>query len=196
MGKIISNGERTSREVILKKAAELFRKYGYAASSMRMLAESVGIEAPSLYNHIGNKLELLQVICFSVADEYNIHLDELEETKLSGLEKIESLTRFHIRMMIRKFDEVYVANHEWKQLTDNYLSDFLQQRRQYENRMVLIFKSAIKKKEILPIESYVAVLTILSAVRGIETWHRHKKSISPKKLEDDMTHHLLNGLTN
>lgn len=195
MGKIISNGEQTSREVILKKAGELFRKHGYAATSMRMLAESIGIEAPSLYNHIGNKHELLQVICFSVADEYTIHMDELETTRMSGIAKIESLIRFHIKMMIRKFDEVYVANHEWKQLKDPYLTDFLQQRRQYENRMVQIFKSAIRKKEILPIESYVAVLTILSAVRGIETWHRHKKNISPRKLEDDMTNHLLNGLT-
>lgn len=195
MGKIKSNGEQTSRDIIFRKAAGLFRRYGYTGTSMRILAESIGVEAPSLYNHIGSKSELLHVICFAVADEYNLHLQQLEETKSTGIEKIESLIRFHIQMMIKRFDEVYVANHEWKQLNDPQLNAFLQQRKVYENKMVLIFKSAIRKKEIKSIEPYVAVLTILSAVRGIETWHRHKKNISPKKMEEDMTHHLLKGLT-
>lgn len=196
MSKIKTNGKQSSKEIISKKAAVLFRTHGYNSCTMRQLAESMDIEAPSLYNHIGSKSELLESICFSVADEYNVHIDSLEEMKMTGVEKIENLIRFHIRIMIRLYNEVYVANHEWKQLPNPHLSNFLQQRRQYENKMVLIFTSAIRKKEILPIEPYVAVLTVLSAVRGVETWQRHKKGITPQQLEDDMTQHLLNGLIN
>ena len=42
---------------------------------------------------------------------------------------------------------------------------------------------------------HVAVLIILSAVRGLEFWQRHKKNINVADLEKDMVTHLLNGLT-
>jgi hypothetical protein len=42
----------------------------------------------------------------------------------------------------------------------------------------------------------VAVLTMLSSVRGLEFWQRHKKNISTQVLEDDMVTHLLSGITN
>ena len=46
-----------------------------------------------------------------------------------------------------------------------------------------------------PTNPYVAVLTILSAVRGLEFWQQHKKNISSQVLEDDMVNHLLKGIT-
>ena len=38
------------------------------------------------------------------------------------------------------------------------------------------------------------MLTLLSAVRGLEFFHRHKKNISTKVLQDDMVTHLLKGM--
>jgi AcrR family transcriptional regulator len=48
----------SKREVILIRAATMFKDKGFAASSMRDLAETVGIEAASLYNHIKSKSEI------------------------------------------------------------------------------------------------------------------------------------------
>ena len=52
----------------------------------------------------------------------------------------------------------------------------------------------ILKKEFKNIHPQVAVLTILSAVRGLEFWYRHKKNIKIKELESNILDHLLNGL--
>ena len=51
-------------------------------------------------------------------------------------------------------------------------------------------------KEFKPTNPYVAVLTILSAVRGLEFWQQHRKNISNQVLEDDMVNHLLKGIIN
>jgi AcrR family transcriptional regulator len=50
----------TPREEILDAAAELFTSRGYAATSTRMIAGSVGIRQASLYYHFANKEELLE----------------------------------------------------------------------------------------------------------------------------------------
>jgi len=194
MARIVSSKNTTKKEVIIKKAAILFRKKGFAASSMRELAESIGVEASSLYNHIGSKIELLQSICFKVANDFTIHLNEIENTTSPVVSKLENIIRFHINMMLNNYDEVFVANHEWKQLEEPFLSNFLNQRKIYESRLIELVNQGILKKEFKNIHPQVAVLTILSAVRGLEFWHRHKKNVKIKELESNILDHLLNGL--
>lgn len=194
MAKIKSGKNASKKDIIIKKAALLFRTKGFNAASMRELAEVVGVEAPSLYNHIGSKSELLQAICFKVANEFTTQLDETENINTGITNKIELIIRFHINMMLEEFDEVFVANHEWKHLQEPFLSNFLNQRRGYEKKLVTLIEEGIKKKELKNINPYVVVLTLLSAVRGLEFWQRHKKNISTKVLEDDMVAHLLKGI--
>lgn len=194
MAKINPGKNATRKDLITKKASALFRIRGFNAASMRELAETLGVEAPSLYNHIGSKSELLQAICLKVAGEFTAQLHATESTGLTNIKKIETIIRFHIRMMMDQFDEVFVANHEWKHLKEPFLSDFLNQRRVYEKRLVALIGEGIKLKEFRRTDPYVAALTLLSAVRGLEFWHRHKKKVFPKVLEKDMVDHLLKGI--
>lgn len=194
MAKIKPGKNETKKDVILEKASSLFKSKGFAAASMRELAEAVGVEAPSLYNHIGSKSELLEAICIKIANEFTAQLNKAEQIKSGVISIIENIIRFHISMMLEKYNEVYVANHEWKHLEEPFLSDFLQQRRSYEKRLVLLIEKGIASKEIKDLNPYVVVLNILSAVRGLEFWHRHKKNVSPEVLENDMVLHLLKGI--
>jgi hypothetical protein len=59
---------------------------------------------------------------------------------------------------------------------------------------VSIVEEGIAKKEFKKLDPFVAVLTILSAVRGLEFWFRHRRNIREKELEDNMVIHLMNGL--
>ncbi len=195
MAKIKARLNGTKKDAIIQSAAGLFRRKGFKASSMRELAEAIGVEAPSLYNHIGNKAELLQSICFKIAAAFTEHLQMVEKSNEPVLKKLEQLIRFHISIMLDEYDEVFVANHEWKHLEEPYLTDFLNQRRLYEKRMTELIKEGIANNELKNIQPHVAVLTILSAVRGIEFWQRHISAIGAKELEENMVDHLLNGLT-
>ncbi len=194
MAKIKPGKNGSKKEVIIQKASALFRVKGYSASSMRELAELVGVEAPSLYNHIGSKSELLHAICFTVAGEFTAHLERTENSSESKVSMIEKIIRFHIKMMLERFDGVFVANHEWKHLKEPGLGNFLNQRRSYEKRLVALVKAGIRLKEFKGANPYVTVLTLLSAVRGLEFWLRHKKNFSAQVLENDMVDHLLKGM--
>ena len=194
MAKIITGKNGTKKDVITKKASRLFKEKGFSATSMRDLAEAIGVEAPSLYNHIGSKNEILQEICFKIANLFTAHINKVEVSSHSVLDKIELIIRFHIKMMLEEYESVYLSDHEWKHLPEPYLSNFKNQRRSYRARLADIIQLGIKNKELKNINSYVAGLTILSAISGIESWHRSKKKVDARSLEENMVKILIDGL--
>jgi TetR/AcrR family transcriptional regulator, cholesterol catabolism regulator len=190
----VQRRKASKKELILQKAASMFRQKGFAATSMRDLAETVGIEAASLYNHIQSKSEILQEITSRISDDCNEHLNSLDNNGMTSLQKIESLIRFHVQMMLTRFEDYYVMINEWMHLSEPYLTNFSLQRRSYVQKMESIIEEGIANKEIKPVIPYVIVLTILSSVRGLEFWHRSRQRITPAEMEENMVNHLLYGL--
>ena len=194
MPRIKSSDQNSRKDIIIKQALLLFRSKGYRATSMRDLAENLGIEAPSLYNHIKSKEDLLREICFKIANDFHTQLDTLEQAGEASIKQVEDLIRFHIKMMLERYEEVHISNHEWHHLKEPYHTEFLNQRRRYEKRFETIIEKGVTKKQIRKLNPYIAVLTILSAVRGIEFWHRKKRNVSPSELEENMVAHLIEGI--
>lgn len=184
----------SKKGLILLKAAAMFRQRGFSATSMRDLAEAVGIEAASLYNHIRSKQEILEAICFDMANLFNEHMDQVEASSENTIAKIEQVLRFHIRQMIDNYEQVFVTDREWRHLAEPYLSNFQTQRRTYRKRFAALIEEGIDKKEIRRIDAPTAVLILLHAIGGIESWHRSRKKINARELEDNMLTILIDGL--
>jgi len=194
MARIRTGKDGSRKEVIVKAAAALFLEKGYKASSMRDLAERVGVEAASLYNHIRSKTELLHDICFNVANVFWEHINKVESSDAKPIEKLETLLRFHIKQMLENFQEVYISDREWRYLTDPYLSNFQNQRRNYRKRFAAIIEQGVVSGEINKIDASTAVLIVLHAVSGIESWHRSTHKISGEELEENMITILIDGV--
>jgi len=194
MAKIITGKNGSKKEVIIQKAATLFRKKGFAATSMRDIAASIGVEAPSLYNHIESKNAILKEVCFRVAQLFMNNLKEVELCPELNLVKIEKIIRFHISMMTEEYESVSISDHEWMHLPEPFLSDFKTQRRNYRSRLAAILQKGIDNKEISVVNPYIAVLTILSAIGGIESWQRSGKKVDVKSVAETMVRILVDGL--
>lgn len=194
MAKISTTDSTTRKEIIRKTAAALFRQKGYNATSMRHLAEGIGIEAASLYNHISSKEELLKDICFTVANSFVAHMDAVENSNLNPAAQLEELVRFHIRMRLEQFEEVAVNNNEWKHLKEPHLTEFVQLRRFYQKRWEAIIEKGIEQKLFKPVNTYVAVLTILGAMRSVEFWQRSKRNVTAEHLENDIVNMLTSAM--
>ena len=194
MSKIKTSRKTSPNDVICAHAALLFREKGYNAASMRELADRMGIEAPSLYNHIGSKAEMLENICNNVSAIFIQEARQIQVSELSPEKKLEALIRQHIKITFRLFNEVYVSNYEWKHLPTDALELFLAQRRNYEQVWVQVLKAGMVQKEFRKSHPHITVLTILSALKGIEFVHKYRGHLSNRVLENNIVNQLLKGV--
>ena len=92
-------GYATQREQILARAAELFARQGYTATSMNQVALACGVSKPSLYHYVRDKYQLL----VEIAEDHVGRLRALVET--TQQRSLEPQAR--LRELIASFLEVY-----------------------------------------------------------------------------------------
>jgi AcrR family transcriptional regulator len=184
------------KEQIFRTAAELFREKGYVASSMRDLAQRLGIEAASLYSHIRSKEEILHNICFEMAVEFRKSLEEVEKQKdLTASEKLRRGIIGHVQVMARDLTASAVFMNEHRHLSEPFLRDFLLLRINYINRFKAIIEDGVKAGEFKSnIDVKLAVMTLFSSFNWMPQWYDPGGHIDPVELGRQLTDMLVNGL--
>lgn len=187
--------ETTRRKEVIHMAQRLIRLQGYKAMSMRDLAKALGIEAPSLYNHIRSKEEILKITCFEMADRFISALDEVNDIYFNAEQKLRMATENHISIITSNLDMAHVFLYEWKHLSEPYLSDFIVLRNRYERGFTEIIKTGEQEGLFKEIDTKFAVLTILSSLNWIIEWYNPEGSMTPKQIAEKLSDFILSGLT-
>jgi AcrR family transcriptional regulator len=183
-----------TKKKILDEASKLFQERGYLASSMRDLAERVGLKASSLYSHIGSKEELLQKICFDSARGYLEGMRTIEESDMTPTQKVEQLILLHIQIATTDVTSMTIFSDEWRHLSEPYLQEFRNIRRDYERRFGRILQQGMEAGEFTEMNLTVCLSTIFTSLRWLHRWYPGKRTISMKTLETDLLRFLMNGL--
>jgi AcrR family transcriptional regulator len=152
------------------------------------------MEAASMYNYIRSKHEILELLCFSVANTYVSQLSEIEQQPTTYVTKVRALLSLHIRLMLEQGPEVSVANHDWKYLPEPQRGEFVAVRKDYEGRFANLIKEGMERGELQAGNPTVALFTLLSAVRWVELWYRPGRQLSAQTLEADIINFLMKGL--
>ena len=92
-------GYDTQREQILARAAELFARQGYTATSMNQVALACGVSKPSLYHYVRDKYQLL----VEIAED---HVARLQALVLRAQQQ-PLAPQARVRELIGSFLEVY-----------------------------------------------------------------------------------------
>src|SRR5689334_4831748 len=193
MSDAIANLSR--KEQVIRKAAELFKDKGYAAASMRDLAQLLGIEAASLYSHIKSKEEILRNLCFDMAAEFRKSLEEVEKQNISASEKLRKGIIGHVQVMAKDLTASAVFMNEHRHLSQPYLRDFLLLRINYINRFKSIIEEGVQSGEFKKnIDTKLAVMTLFSSLNWMPLWYSPTSSIEPKELGQQLANMLVNGL--
>jgi AcrR family transcriptional regulator len=94
-------GYDTQREQILARAAELFARQGFTATSMNQVAHACGVSKPSLYHYVRDKYQLLVEIAEDHVGRLNALVAVARSKPLEPQERV--------RELIGSFLEVYAS---------------------------------------------------------------------------------------
>lgn len=184
----------TRKERIELKATELFREKGYAATSMRDLAAKLGMEAGSIYSHVRSKEEILQKICFRMANEFSEKLTEVENSNLSPIGKLKRIIIEHTKVITKDISASAVFWNEWKHLSKPFIDDFQLMKNTYEEKFIDIIDQSVKSKDFKKTDNKFTAMLILSALNGIHQWYKPEGPMNPEEVGEQLAELLIGGI--
>jgi AcrR family transcriptional regulator len=182
------------KEQINEIAQNLFRIKGYAATSMRDLAKEVGIEPASLYSHVKSKEELLQNICFRIADEFFDALQNILEEDANAEEKLSSAIEAHVGVILNNLDATTVFFHEWKHLSEPSLSEFKLLRNKYEKQFRSIIEKGIDNGEFDEVDAHISIKLLFAMMNSIYEWYNPKGKLKQKDIVKNIVETFVFGI--
>ncbi|MFN8309888.1 MAG: TetR/AcrR family transcriptional regulator [Chitinophagales bacterium] len=188
------NGTSERRKHISSVARRLFNTKGFAATSMRDLAQEVGIKAASLYNHVAAKEDLLNEICFEMADAFFAGFQEATVSEKSIARKLQQAIKAHIKVIEDHPDASKVFFEEWIFLKEEDLLRFKKLRSQYEKGFRLLLEKGIETNELRKTNVRLTTFMILSSLNAIYDLERMKERLSSHEVAEEICSLLMKGM--
>ncbi len=182
------------KEQIIVVAAQLFRQKGYEASSMRDIASAMRIEAASLYHHIKSKDEILELICFGMAQKFILAIAEVNDIYFNAEERLREAIFNHVKIITDDMDKSAVFLKEWRSLPSASLQEFMRLRNNYEHEFTAIVENGIQEDIFEHVDKKFAVLSILSSVNWINEWYHPDGKMQAKEIATHISDFVMGGL--
>ncbi|UOU98822.1 TetR/AcrR family transcriptional regulator [Chryseobacterium daecheongense] len=183
---------KEKQKKILEVAIELFKEKGYVGSSVRDLATKLNIKAASLYAHIRSKEEILEWICFGIAQDFFVELQAVKNTEIAPKEKLNLLIDKHLSVVLKNPDVTHIYSNEWKHLEER-LSEFVELRKKYQLEVEQLI-SEIYKAENWELKSPVFTTRfILHTLNNSYFWFK-RNTESTIEITNEIRDKILYGL--
>lgn len=168
---------------ILDAAAQIFHRQGYANSSVKEIADAVGLLKGSLYYYIDSKEDLLFRVLAEIHDEAHAIVDAVEGLGGSPLARLREYVQRHIEFNAANLTQIAVYYHDWKMLAPSRRAAILARRRSHERFVIALIEEAQAAGELDPeLQPSLLANGILGAANWIYTWYQPKGSVTPQHL--------------
>jgi AcrR family transcriptional regulator len=190
-----STAKRSSRDAIVAATIQLFSERGYPSTSMRDIANAVGLLPGSLYVHITGKEQLLGDIVENGIDRFIEACQPALDQDESAAARLRSAIKAHMRNVADAAEHMLVALHQWKYLTGERREVVVEKRRQYEAIFTTIINDGIARGEFSDaINPRIAVLTVIGTLNWAAEWFSPSGTESAEQVGDEIADVLLSGL--
>jgi TetR/AcrR family transcriptional regulator, cholesterol catabolism regulator len=184
-----------TREVIADVAVRLFGEHGYTGTTMRDIAEAVGVLPGSLYAHIDSKETLLLEIVKDGIARFLAIEQSLQGSAESPEVRLRKAIRAHVDVVAEDPQRSLVVFHQWRFLSEPNRASAVAMRRRYANAYVKIVEDGKAAGVFSPrLDTHIAVFGVLGALNWIPEWYSDKGASSPSEIADSMAEALIFGL--
>jgi AcrR family transcriptional regulator len=183
------------RHEIVHAAELLFSERGYTSTSMRDIADAVGIKAGSLYAHIDTKQDLLFGIIDEASDRFLEGIEDIVHSPGPAPQRLAEAMRRHLLLIAEQLDGAKVFFHEWRSLSEEQRAPVLDKRRRYERYFVDLIEEGMRDGDFATTDSKLAATALMSLLNWSYTWLDPEGPLEPEQVAEFFADFAIRGLS-
>ena len=182
-----SNAEETRFELqkdrILKAAAHCFNQKGYAGTSLKDVADQLGLTDPALYYYVRNKEELIY-FCYLRAIEVGTEAMRLADVSgESGLDKIIRYIENHVSLMVGDRGPVAIVS-DIPSLEPEHREEILALSRAHSNAFEALLKEGIEDGSVAECNVRMTGNAIMGSINWIPKWFHGDQDVARELIRE------------
>jgi len=179
-----TSGGETTEKSIREAAVKSIAKHGFEAASLREIAKDVGIRAPSLYNYISSKEQLLYELMkdplTSMLTEYRALVKEIDDPA----QRLRVFVQVHLNFHLRSRLDVFIGNMELRSLSAAHYRTIGNLREEYARVLQGIIEDGVKAGVFSAGEPRVISLIMLGMLSGVCNWYQPGGPMSANEMTE------------
>lgn len=176
-----------TRDRLLDAAIELFGSRGFDSTSMRDIANEVGIKAPAVYNHYSSKEELLGEAVTQALSAFNQTIASADSDGSSPWDRLKSVMAAHIMYQINHSRIAQANDRLLESGVLNRLEPGVRHRvrgmmREHLDRLTRILEDVHTPAVATHAEARLTALAIVTMCDNVLNWYRPSGAYTPEKI--------------
>jgi AcrR family transcriptional regulator len=178
--------ETTGRWLEVQEAAlTLISQRGYHGTTMKHVASALGVQAPSLYNHVVSKQEILQRIMVGGMKRLMSYQADALAGSEGPREQLRAMTEAHVLLHIRHRRSAMVGDRELGNLEEPTQSAVRAQRDAYERRFRAVIQQGVEAGVFSVTSAKLASFAIIEMATSVAVWFSEDGPLSPDEVASE-----------
>jgi AcrR family transcriptional regulator len=157
------------RDRMLKAAAYCFNQKGYSGTSLKDVADILGLTDAALYYYVRNKEELVYLCYVRAAEVGREAMDRAIKDADSGFDQVYKYLQYHIEYMVDDRGPIAIMS-EVPSLNQAHRDEVLEFSRQHSSRFEALLKKGISDGSIAQCDVRMTGNSIMGSINWIPKW--------------------------
>jgi len=170
------------RDRMLKAAAYCFNQKGYSGTSLKDVADILGLTDAALYYYVRNKEELVYLCYVRAAEIGREAMDRAIADADSGFDQVHTYIRYHIEYMVDDRGPIAIMS-EVPSLNHDHREEVLEFSRQHSSRFEALLENGIRDGSIADCDVRMTGNSIMGSINWIPKWFHGDADVASRVLE-------------
>lgn len=181
------------RDRLLRAAAECFNRKGYSGTSLKDVAQRLGLTDAALYYYVRSKEELVYRCYLRAAEVGAEAMARGRAEGVSGLDKALRYLGHHIVAMCGDEGPMAIMS-EIPSLSEAHKADILERSRRHSLEFEALLTEGIEDGSIAPCDVRMTGNAVMGAINWIPKWYRPGGSIDRGQIREQFVGFIHRGL--
>ena len=181
------------RSAILRAAAGVFRRRGFADTGMRDIARAADLSPGNLYYYFKSKHELLYFCQDHSLERMLAAARAVGAGRGAPAERVRRVVRAHLACMLDELDGA-AAHTEVEALPPKLRTRIVAKRDRYERAVRRIVAEGVRRRAFAPCDPTLVTRALLGALNWTARWYRPEGPEPPTAVAEAFADYLVRGL--